>query len=107
MEQEQFLFLAVNLYITTSGTGYDELKVIENPVASVFFIEIVNFFSVMGLFLMAIFLVNSSGNDFNEGSYRKRIAMDRDTDVREYYCIFTENIDFKPSELAFDDAMQK
>jgi hypothetical protein len=70
-----FFFLAAYLFITPIGRGYDEIKTLENPVVSDFFIAMVNSFSIMGLLLMAIFMVNSTGNDFNEGSYRKGIAM--------------------------------
>ena len=70
-----FLFLVVYLFLTPVGRGYDELKVLENPSVSDFFMAMVNSFSAMGLLLMAIFMVNNTGNDFNEGSYRKGIAM--------------------------------
>lgn len=78
-----FFFLAVYLFITPIGRGYEELKVMDNPVAGDFFMAMVNSFSIMGLLLMAIFMVNSTGNDFNEGSYRKGIAMG--LSIQDYY----------------------
>lgn len=33
------------------------------------------YISIFGMLLMAIFLVNNTGNDFNEGSYRKNLAV--------------------------------
>lgn len=70
-----FLFLAVYLFITPIGRGFDELKVAENLTVDILFFALVNSFSVMGLLLLAIFMVNNTGNDFNEGSYRKSIAI--------------------------------
>ncbi len=70
-----FLFLAVYLFVTPIGRGYDELKIAENLSVDDLFFAMVNSFSVMGLLLLAIFMVNNTGNDFNEGSYRKSLAI--------------------------------
>ncbi|TVQ09274.1 MAG: hypothetical protein EA361_15555 [Bacteroidetes bacterium] len=70
-----FLFLAVYLFVTPIGRGYDELKIAESLSVDDLFLAMVNSFSVMGLLLLAIFMVNNTGNDFNEGSYRKSLAI--------------------------------
>lgn len=70
-----FLFLAAYLFITPIGRGFDELKAAETITSTDLFFAMVNAFSFMGLLLLAIFMVNNTGNDFQEGSYKKCLAI--------------------------------
>lgn len=70
-----FLFLAIYLFATPIGRGFDEINSAEQLSAEDIFIAMVNSFSIMGLLLLSIFMVNSIGNEFSEGSYRKNLAM--------------------------------
>jgi hypothetical protein len=70
-----FLFLCVYLFVTPIARGYDNLKTIENAGIEQLYIAIVNSFAVMGLLFTAIFVVNSTGNEFTEGSYNKLRGM--------------------------------
>ena len=71
-----FLFLTIYLFITPLTRAYDKISRIESASVTVddFFVAMVNSFSVMGMLLLAIFMVNNTGNDFNEGSYKKNLA---------------------------------
>lgn len=70
-----FLFLAIYLFSAPLMRGFDKINQIENVTVDDFFVAMVNSFSIMGLLLLAIFMVNNTGNDFNEGSYKKSRAM--------------------------------
>lgn len=68
-----FLFLIVYLSLTPlslshkMGSQGNEIRI--------FFTNFSIYVSIISLLIMSIFFVNSVGNDFNEGSYRKLIAM--------------------------------
>ena len=69
-----FFFLFLYLFVTPVGRGIDMLKREELPVSSDVFMIIVGAFAIFGMLAMALFMVNNTGNDFNENSYRKGIA---------------------------------
>ena len=69
-----FFFLFLYLIITPIGRGLDLMQEEGLVNATEFYIGIVDSFSIFGMLLLAIFIVNSTGNEFNEGSYRKVLA---------------------------------
>jgi len=69
-----FFFLFLYLIITPIGRGLDMMQEGGVVNATDFYIGIAGSFSIFGMLLMAIFIVNSTGNEFNEGSYRKILA---------------------------------
>lgn len=69
-----FLFLFVYLLITPVGRAIDYNSSHLALSAEVFFNIISNSFSIFGLLMIALFMVNSVGNEFNEGSYRRMLA---------------------------------
>jgi hypothetical protein len=66
--------LAIYLFITPVSILRRELGETYLVTASELFFSIVNAFSLMVLVVVAIFIVNNTGNEFNEGSYRKSLA---------------------------------
>ncbi len=67
-----FFFLSAYLIFTPVARGFDAIN--QGVEARDLFLSIVNSFSVMGMVLMAVFVVNSVGNEINEGSFRKALA---------------------------------
>ncbi len=70
-----FLFLFLYLMLTPVGRVSDQFFD-ATSVNSLDFLKVtLQSISIFGMLLMAIFLVNNTGNDFNEGSYRKNLAV--------------------------------
>ncbi len=75
--RSNILFFFLMIYVLNSPVYRATAAVREQPMmlSSAFF-EIVtgSTLAIFGMLLLAIFMVNSIGNEFNEGSYRKSIA---------------------------------
>ncbi|MFO8234678.1 MAG: ABC transporter permease [Bacteroidales bacterium] len=68
-----FLFLIVYLNLTPISLSYQIVD--STTISDDFFTNFSAHFAIYSLLIMAIFFVNSIGNDFSEGSFRKLIAM--------------------------------
>ena len=69
-----FIFLAIYLLITPVGRAYDAMreKVLTDPVELLLVLS--ESMAIFGMLLMAAFMVNNTGAEFQEGSYRRSIA---------------------------------
>ncbi|MBW6497622.1 MAG: ABC transporter permease [Bacteroidales bacterium] len=70
-----FFFLSIYLFVTPISRGLDEISKEKVVLAGDFYLSIVNSFSIFGMLLLALFIVNSVGNEINEGSFRKALAV--------------------------------
>ena len=74
--RSNILFFFLMIYVLNSPVFRATGAVREQPMmlSSAFFEILTDSVAIFGMLLLAIFLVNSIGNEFNEGSYRKSIA---------------------------------
>lgn len=68
-----FILLVIYLYLTPLSVSSREVS--SNSSLEVLFGSMMSSFSVVSLLVMSLFFVNSVGNDFVEGSYRKSLAI--------------------------------
>ncbi len=76
-----FFFLFVYVLLTPIGRFIDHTSHTTN--ASIFYEGFVHSISLFSMLLMAIFIVNNIGNEFNEGSYRKMLVVG--LEKKEYF----------------------
>lgn len=68
-----FIFLIAYLYLTPFSASLRELS--KNESLGILYSSLMNNLSIISLLIMSLFFVNSIGNDFTEGSYRKSLVM--------------------------------
>jgi hypothetical protein len=70
-----FIFLSLYLFITPVGRGFDTLRENATVSAGGFLGVLSESMAIFSMLMMAVFMVNNLGVDFNEGSYRRSIAL--------------------------------